>query len=295
MFRKLPLNALRSFESASRLGSLRDAADELSVTPAAVSLQIRNLEVSLGVKLFDRLRAGLSLTNEGRLLSRQVHQTFSDLSAHLDRFVPDAESGIVRVTTTPSFAALWLIPKLGSFYSAFPDHSVRIETSNEVLDIETDSSFDLAIRSSVKEYPDLHQIKLMTEEFGVFVSPNYANVVDQKPRELIDPAWYGRTGCPASWAQWCSKAGYDSWLEDARFIEYDDEHYALQAAIAGQGYILASLTLAGDSLKRGLLVQHRGDVTIPGASFLALCTPGRERRKPVRQFLDWLVGQSAGT
>lgn len=292
MFTRLPLNALRSFEAVARLGSLKRAGCELSVTPSAVSLQIKQLESGIGTKLFDRSSAGLSLTNEGRLLYQQAHQSFGDLAQIIEGFKPDAASQVIHVTTTPAFAASWLIPRLGNFYQQFPTHSVRIAMCNDAVDLEKHHGIDVAIRSSARRHAALYQLNLMAEEFGVFVSPAYQDFANG-PDHIIDLAWQGGSGCPASWAQWCTAAGCDHWLKVARLIQYEDEHYALQAAISGQGYILASTTLAADSVERGLLVQHRPDVTVPGASFLALCVAGRERRQAVRRFLDWLEQQAA--
>lgn len=292
MFARLPLNALRSFEAVARLGSLKRAGCELSVTASAVSLQIKQLETRIGTQLFDRSNAGLSLTIEGRLLYQQTHQSFSDLAATIEGFKPDASSHVIHVTTTPAFAASWLIPRLGSFYQQFPTHSVQIAMCNDAVDLEKQHGIDVAIRSSARRHAALYQLNLMAEEFGVFVSPAYVEPADG-PGQIIDLAWHGGSGRPASWAQWCAAAGRDHWLDNARLIYYEDEHYALQAAISGQGYILASTTLAEDSVERDLLVQYRPDVTVPGASFLALCVAGRERRPPVRSFLDWLVEQAA--
>ena len=112
MFSTLALNALRSFEAAARLGSFKTAAEELSVTPAAISHQVKALEARLGTLLFERSGQGVALTEQGEQLYRQVHQAFLDISRSLEHFLPKTTSLTLTLTTTPGLAASWLIPRL---------------------------------------------------------------------------------------------------------------------------------------------------------------------------------------
>lgn len=171
MFASLPLTALRTFESASRLLSFKAAAQELSVTPTAVSHQIRALETWLGVPLFERLPRQVRLTEGGERLFHSVHGALLDVAQSLDTLRPQRSAGHLTVSTTPAFAALWLVPRLGRFYAAHTDINLRLDTQCEVVDLQQDASVDLVIRYSIGDYPNLYGQCLFDECFAVYGSP----------------------------------------------------------------------------------------------------------------------------
>lgn len=294
MFSNLPLTALRTFEAAGRLGSFKAAADELSVTPAAISHQVKTLEAWLGALLFNRSGQGVKLTEDGEKLYRQTHRALLDISQSLERFCPESASQTLTLSTTPGLAASWLIPRLGGFHRAWPQFNVRIDTRNEIVDLLRDSSIDLAIRTTHRHDPNLTHVELMREHFAVYVAPGMGGI-DEANIELIDLSWQIPGTDVVNWKSWCAAAGEHSWLANARFREYDDEHYALSAAIAGHGLVLASNVLVADSVAKGLLVALRPDITLPGPRYVAVCTPGRERQSPVKEFLAWLTKEAAAT
>ncbi len=135
MFASLPLTALRTFESAARQSSFKAAAEELAVTPTAVSHQIRSLEAWLGVPLFQRLPRKVRLTDCGERLFRSLHGALLEISQSVDTLRPQRSVGNLTVSTTPAFAALWLVPRLGRFYAAHPQINLRLDTNCEVLDL----------------------------------------------------------------------------------------------------------------------------------------------------------------
>ena len=139
MFSSLPLTALRTFESAARLSSFKAAAEELAVTPTAVSHQIRGLESWLGVPLFHRLPRSVRLTDGGQRLFGSLHGALLEITQTLDQLRPQRSSGNLTLSTTPAFAALWLIPRLGRFYAEHPEISVRLDTSNTLIDLHQDA------------------------------------------------------------------------------------------------------------------------------------------------------------
>lgn len=292
MFANLPLTALRTFESAARLQSFKAAAEELAVTPTAVSHQIRTLENWLGVALFERLARGVRLTECGERLFGSLHGALLDIVQSVAQLRPQPSTGSLTLSTTPAFAALWLIPQLGQFYQAHPGIKVRVETSTELLDLQQDASFDLVIRYGYGSHPSLHSQCLLDERFGVYGAPGLLAALDPARLTLITVRWRNSQLYDRSWKAWCEAAG-ESWLEHAELREYDEEHYALQAAIAGQGLVLASNVLVSQSLAMGLLQPLRPDITVPGANYTALCVPGRERHPPVKAFFDWLNEASA--
>lgn len=288
MFASLPLTALRTFESASRLLSFKAAAQELSVTPTAVSHQIRSLETWLGVPLFERLPRQVRLTEGGERLFHSVHGALLDVAQSLDTLRPQRSAGHLTVSTTPAFAALWLVPRLGRFYTAHPDINLRLDTQCEVIDLQQDASVDLAIRYSLGDYPNLYGQCLFDEGFAVYGSPEQVALAATRVPTLISVRWHNSELYALGWQAWCEKAG-ESWLaHTAQLREYDEEHYALQAAIAGQGLVLASNILVSESVATGLLVPYRPQISVDGAGYSALCVPGRERHPPVRAFFQWV-------
>ena len=288
MFASRPLPALRTFESASRLLSFKAAAQELSVTPTAVSHQIRSLETWLGVPLFERLPRQVRLTECGERLFHSVHGALLDVAQSLDTLRPQRSTGHLTVSTTPAFAALWLVPRLGRFYAAHPGINLRLDTQCEVVDLQQDASVDLVIRYSLDDYPNLYGLCLFDESFAVYGSPEQVVLAQTQAPTLISVRWHNSKLYALGWQAWCEKAG-ERWLQDAPVLrEYDEEHYALQAAIAGQGLVLASNILVSESLASGLLVPYRPRISVDGAGYSALCVPGRERHPPVRAFFQWM-------
>jgi DNA-binding transcriptional LysR family regulator len=290
MFARLPLNALRTFESAARLNSFKAAAAELNVTPTAVSHQVRGLEGWLGTRLFERLGRGVCLSENGERLYHSLHGALLDIDRSLDNLRPAPRENGLSLTTTPAFAALWLIPRMGRFHQLHPDIRVRIETSNELIDLQRDASVDLAIRCGFSEFSELHQVPMMEEHFAAYAAPQLLET-DTAELALIGISWTAPTQGLPDWPDW-ARAVNEDWVARAPRHDYSDEHYALQAAISGQGLVLASSVLVADALAGGLLQPYRPDVRLQGARYRGVCVPGRERRKPVRAFLDWLRAEA---
>ena len=288
MFASLPLTALRAFESASRLLSFKAAAEELSVTPTAVSHQIRSLETWLGVPLFERLPRQVRLTECGERLFHSLHGAFLDVAQSIDTLRPQRNGANLTISTTAAFAALWLVPRLGRFYAQHPTINIRLDTHCEVIDLHQDASVDLVVRYSLDDYPNLYGLCLFDESFGVYGSPEQVDLASHRTPTLISVRWQNSKLYAHGWEAWCARSG-ETWLTGQPAVrEYDEEHYSLQAAIAGQGLVLASNILVSESVASGLLVAYRGEVQVDGAGYSALCVPGRERHPPVRAFFAWL-------
>jgi DNA-binding transcriptional LysR family regulator len=294
MFASLPLTSLRTFESAARQLSFKAAATELSVTPTAVSHQIRALEAWLGVPLFERLPRQVRLTDAGERLFHSLHGALLDVAQRIDTLRPQRSSASLTVSTTPAFAALWLVPRLGRFYSQHPHINVRIDTNIAVIDLQQDASIDLVIRYNTEPDNRLYGMCLFDECFGVYGAPAQVTLAAITPPTLISTQWTNSHLYRDGWQAWCSQAG-EAWLEHgAAMREYDEEHYALQAAIAGQGLVLASSILVSESLQAGLLQRYRPEIAVDGSGYSALCVPGRERHPPVKAFFAWLEQEVKG-
>ncbi len=197
MFASLPLTALRAFESASRLLSFKAAAQELSVTPTAVSHQIRSLETWLGVPLFERLPRQVRLTDGGERLFHSLHGAFLDVAQSVDTLRPQRSGTHLTLSTTAAFAALWLVPRLGRFYARHPGISLRLDTHCEVIDLHQDASVDLVLRYSLDDYPNLYGLCLFDESFGVYGSPEQVALAAQRTPALISVRWHNsEVVCP---------------------------------------------------------------------------------------------------
>ncbi|AHL33256.1 LysR family transcriptional regulator [Pseudomonas brassicacearum] len=294
MFAKLPLTALRGFESAARLGSFKAAALELNVSPAAISHQVRSLEAFLGVRLFERSSQNVRLSADGERLHPQLHRALLDIQHGLQTLSPPCTAQSLVVSTTPAFASLWLIPRLGDFHRLHPEIDISLHSSNDVVDLRRDASVDLAIRALFAPDPQLFEQPLLDEYFGVYCRPDWQPPAPGSSVELIDVPWLSSANVAVDWPAWCAEAGTLSWLDNARFRRYDEEQHALQAAIAGHGLVLASNVLVAGTVARGELMGYRPEVRLAGAKYTVVCVPGRERQAAVRAFSEWVLGQSNG-
>ncbi|CAB3708490.1 Gcv operon activator [Achromobacter denitrificans] len=288
MFATLPVTSLRTFEAAARLRSFKLAAAELAVTATAVSHQVKALERHVGVALFERVPRGVRLTDAGARLFAGVHGALLDVAQALDALRPAPASGALTVSTTHSFAALWLVPRLGRFYEACPQYQLNLNASAEPVDLLQDASVDVAVRYSRQRFPDLRAACGLQEWFGVYGAPALVARQGRRPPALVTVRWRDSLLYEQGWQDWCDAAGLPAWREPAALHAYAEEHYALQAAIAGQGMVLASSVMVSDSVGAGTLVAYRPEVRVEGAAYTALCAPGRERHPPVKAFLAWL-------
>lgn len=289
MFRTLPVTALRTFESSARHLSFKSAADELAVTPAAVSHQVRSLEEWLGVALFERLPRGVRLTEKGEKLFHSLHGALMEMARSTSSLRVLPSTGKMTLTVPPSFAALWLIPRIERFYARHPDIQLRLDISAETIDLQQDASTDVAIRYGSGGHAGLHVEARLEESFSVYGAPALADPgLDTAPAALITVEWRDAQVYAAAWQAWCDAAGVDWQRSNITVRTYAEELYAFQAAIAGQGVVLASSIMVAETARTGLLKPLRPGVSVAGGSYAALCVPGRERHPPVRAFFAWL-------
>ncbi|NNF77554.1 MAG: LysR family transcriptional regulator, partial [Rhizobiales bacterium] len=170
MRRLPPLNSLRAFESAARWLSFSKAADELFVTPAAISQQIKQLEDYLGIALFHRMTRAVRLTEEARTVLPLVTEGFDKLAEAVEHLAQNQETGVLTVSSAPTFAQKWLLPRLPNFGDKHPDIDLRLDASLLSRDFERDG-IDIGIRLGLGDYPGLHVARVFGEQVSVVCSP----------------------------------------------------------------------------------------------------------------------------
>jgi LysR family glycine cleavage system transcriptional activator len=294
-----PLGALRAFEAAARLASFSKAAEELSVTPAAVSHQIHALEQDLGVRLFHRRNRAVALTASARVLLPGLSEAFAQLRASVRRLQAHNDSGTLTVTASPSFAAKWLVLRLHRFQQRFPEIDVRLSATDEVVDL-TNGDFDMGIRYGAGRYPGLEVELLLHNEVFPACSPHLIesgpplrSPEDLRHHALIHDLAVERDPLVPTWSMWLKAAGVKG-VPIAPGLSFSAGHLALDAAIAGRGVVLALSTIAAADLAAGRLVRLFSlSLPDPFAYYLATA-PGALDRPKIRQFRDWLRQEADG-
>jgi len=283
-----PLRSLRVLEAAERHENYTRAAEELNLTHSAVSHQVHALESSLGVRLFERAGRCMRPTDAGRQLAQEVRTTLDALAASVARLRGSDSGNTLTVSVLPSFAAAWLVGHLGGFVERHPNIELRLESSTTVSDFRNDG-VDAAIRFGNGDYEGLHSEKLFDDELFPTMSPKLRDSANVRtPSDLARiPLLRIRTH---HWAPWFEAAGV-SLPEPRRGPVFNDSELALQAAIQGQGAVLARGSLAVAKLERGDLVAPFTQ-RIPSPQTCYLVYPPQNANKPsVQLFRDWLVAE----
>ena len=293
-----PLSALRAFEAAARLASFSRAADELRVTPAAVSHQIAALEADLGVSLFRRRNRAVELTPSARVLLPGLTEAFAGIQASVRRLRAHNDTGTLTVTASPSFAGKWLVQRLHRFQEMSPAIDVRISATDEVVDL-TRGDFDIAIRYGTGRYPGLDvELLLKNEVFPVCSAELLHNgspldtPEDLGRHALIHDQAVDRDPLAPTWPMWLKAAGVRH-LPTSPGLSVSTNHLALEAAIGGHGIALANSTIAASDLAAGRLVRLFS-LSLPDVfAFYIVTVPGALERQKVRAFHDWLRQEAA--
>jgi len=289
-----PLNALRTFEVATRHLSFKDAADELCITSTAVSHRIRGLEEWLGVKLFNRLTRSLELTKEGEAYAPLVHQAFSMLSDASNALKQSNEGGDLVITATMSFASNWLAPRLPSFYQNNDEFNVSVEASDEAVNLAR-SNIDVAIRYGEGGYDELHSQMLFSDLVTPVCTADLAkslkSPIDLLDLPRLDYKWAGFSERDPSWDKWFRAAGHSQ--ENLPHAPvFSEEHMVLSEAIAGRGVGLIGIVAAADAIQRGSLVCPF-PVALENRSYYFVCQPNSLHLQKVTAFRNWIIFEAA--
>jgi len=292
MARRLPpLNSLRAFEAAARHLSFTLAAEELNVTQAAVSHQIKMLEERLGMPLFKRLNRALLLTDAGQTLYPATNNALDILSTAIDRLHRHDKTGELTITTMDSFAASWLVPRLARFQKAHPDIDIRITPSDDVVDFAREN-VDMAIRYGQGDWPWLYVEPLMREELFPVCAPSLLETGPplKTPADLKHHALL-HDDMRVDWRMWLMAAGEPD-IDASRGISYQHSNLVLQAAEQGDGIALARSVLVASSLSAGRLVKPF-DLALPvNFAYYVACPKGNENRPKIKEFRQWLAKEA---
>ncbi|GEP57547.1 transcriptional regulator GcvA [Reyranella soli] len=287
-----PLNGLRAFEAAARHMSFTDAADELSVTQAAISHQVRGLEQRLGLKLFVRRNRSLLLSEAGQAYLPAVRAAFDQLNEATEKLLQKDRGGHLTVTTTSSFAVKWLVPRLGGFQRANPEIDVRVSTGTGLVDFSRED-VDIGIRYGRGHWPSLTAERLMSEDIMPVCAPSLVKGPNglKKPADLKRFTLLHIGPFPDDWQIWLTAAGVKG-VDSTRGTSFDFSLAAYQAAMDGLGVALGRHALVAPDLKAGRLVVPFDFKMSSDAAYYLVYPPEAIRRRKIKAFRDWIVSLS---
>lgn len=286
------MTALVAFEAAARHQSFKRAAEELFVTPGAISHQVKALETELGVKLFSRLPQRLELTVAGRAYFAVARDALDRVAFGTDELLKRQSSGILTVSTSPNFASKWLVHRLGRFTEEFSDIDLRLSATKRHVDFARDD-VDLAIRHGDGSEQGLSMVKLYQEQLFPVCSPDLLR--GRRPLNKIEnikhhPLLHLETR--SNWSKWFSIAGVED-VDQSKGLIFDEANLVIDACVAGQGVGLARTGLAAQDLLAGRLVRPF-DIALPvDYAYWIVCPIASEKLPKIQIFRDWLLAEAA--
>jgi LysR family glycine cleavage system transcriptional activator len=294
-----PLNALRAFEATARHLSFTLAAEELSVTPAALSHQIKGLEDFLAQRLFVRKVRAIELTPAGLALYPGLHAAFLQIRQTVELIDRTPSEKVLVVSTPPGFTAKWLAPRLYRFLTANPGIDARISATQALANFTTDG-VDIAIRNNRTDARGLWSKRLIRVTLVPVASPRLvAEHRITEPADLAkvplihDDLLGSLTGLP-TWADWLAAAGVKG-INLARGLRFSSPDHALEAAVEGAGVLLAHKSLAHDDLRTGRLVAPFTLELPTERAFYLVCPEANARRPNVKAFVSWILEEAEKT
>jgi LysR family glycine cleavage system transcriptional activator len=291
-----PLNALRAFEAAARHLNFSRAADELSVTPGAVSQQIQNLEDYVGAALFKRTPKGLLLTDAAQTALPALREAFDRLAEAASLLTAAVDGRRLTLTAPPSFAAKWLVPRLGAFEQLHPQVDVWLSAGIELVDL-TAGEVDVAIRYGSGRYPGLEVRRLISETVIPVISPEFAKEQpldtpeDLKNHILLhDGSPDLDDSCP-DWTMWLAARGLRG-VEGMRGPRFNQSSLVIEAAANGRGVALAKRTLAQADLDAGRLIAPLQIATAVDFAYYLVHPKAKGRLPQVKAFISWIEAEA---
>lgn len=293
MDRLPPLNAIRAFEAAARHMSITLAADELSVTPGAVSRQIKSLEETLGLQLLKRGHRQISLTRQGAEYYRAVARAIESLRDATRRLKRRSQRKQLKIRAYTTFAMRWLIPRLSEFHAAHPDVEVLLKASLEPVDFRKED-IDGAIRLGDGNWPGTRSLRLLDNILAPVASPELLKKGPKlkRPSDLAHHTLLHTIARPDDWAYWLEAVGGASQLDPRAGMTYESSAMSYAAAIEGQGVAMAQLFLVEKDLEEGRLVMPFKKTLDMGDFTYYLLTPShRDEPAHMKTFRLWMMEQ----
>lgn len=293
MATSLPLLALRTFVEVGQRGSIKAAAQALSVTSGAVSQQIRLLEDRIGMALFTRERTGLRLTEAGASVHPALLQAFEQMHEALQTLEAIKSRKTLTVSTVATFAASWLVPRLGRFNLRHPHIEVRVEATSAVVDMRRDR-VDVALRHGLGGYPDLHVTRLMAPVLVPVASPAFLAASPEltEPQGCLDCVLLHDSD-RADWPLWLAAHGVAKDPRAERGTAFEDDFLLIRAAEADQGLALVPLEYAREEITAGRLVQVMDKPWPARFAYYVVTRPDAMQRDEVKAFVEWIMEEAA--
>jgi LysR family transcriptional regulator, glycine cleavage system transcriptional activator len=281
-----PLAALKAFETAARLGSFSRAAEEIHVTHGAVSHQVKALEELVGVPLFARNGRRVALTADGKLLADRVRAALRDISEAMESLAPRERNNRLTVSMLPSFAARWLMPRLGRFMEKHPDIAVNVHASLALVDFVRDGA-DMAVRFGHGGWPNVEAEKFMDDERFPVASPRLnRGKLPTRPAELAKFRLLSTDDEP--WMPWFKAAGVK--LPEPEGPMFNDAAMMVQAAVDGRGIAFARRSISEGDLAAGNLIRLF-DIAVKADESYYLVWPKGKPSAKVLAFRDWMFAE----
>jgi len=294
MVRLPSITALRALEASSRLLSFTKAADELFITQSAVSHQIRYLEDLWGFKLFERQGRRLITTKEGQMIVPVVREFLENMTRVLGEITNTENRSSIRVSLVQSLAVKWLVPRLGRFNELYPEITVWIQTSDDIVDFAIDE-VDMAIRLGHGEWTGYHLDLLLREYVFPVASPDLLKRLGypEKPDDLLHyPLLYRHSydNCPR-WRDWFRDAGI-AIKSLPRGSRFPDTSIAVQAAVDHQGIALARSAHVEAELAAGRLIKLFDVFSPSPVSYYIVCPQSAIKQARIAAFRNWLLEEA---
>jgi LysR family glycine cleavage system transcriptional activator len=305
--RSLPVRGIAVFEAAARAASFHAAAEELNLTPSAVSHQIRLLEDTLGVRLFERVGRGVTLTAEGAEYARSVRPSMQRLRVATNQIRARAKAGgaleVVRIELPPSLAHCWLLPRMPELIAQHPGFEIRVNAQGSHLQGDrlpwpplADAPADLQIVYGDDKLWADRASRLLSEDFQPLCAPALLEQgALESPDQLLQHTLLSTSRNAVTWEEWLNWQGIDIDKNPVNTLQLDPSHLAIEAAVDGMGVILESSLLVERHLGTGKLVAPFPDLRRPGLSYWLFAPSQRKAASAVDVVIEWLQASAPPT
>ena len=283
-----PLTSLRAFEAVARRSSFKAAAEELFVTPTAISHQIRQLEAHLGLRVLERSPRAVRLTAEGSVLYEATASGFAEIARAVAHLRGQQDPAILTLTSTTAFLSHWIVPRLAELRRLLPEVDLRLHASDAIVALRS-GGVDVAIRYGKGPFTGVATVPLRDDVFGPVCSPRLglSKLEDLRQATLIHIDGRQVPVPTPDWPHWCAEAGLLN-VDTQAGVRFPDSTLALQAAIAGHGVAIVSLVLVADAVAAGLLVAPFAPF-LRGETYHFACAPDLEMRPDIAALRAWFL------